>query len=327
MIRIISPVPYRVFQRNCPVKITFISDRDTPGCSVTVLDRDSRTVFEEKQATTFRDGMYYRTDVFLPAGGWYTVTVETGHGSDTSDVFGVGEVFVIAGQSHATNSNSRQFRINDPEGRITVYEPAYGTWRIAHDRQPCFDSSEYNARFGTFWPVAFDDFLEKTGLPVGMTNAAFGATALFQWMPGNDMDLFGKLVSCCKAVENFRAILWQQGESDVMWHTQTDDYVKGVIKLKTSLDAALGKNTEWLVAKSTIHPSAYDDPEHEKLIQDAVDVLWNQDGFYEGPDTDLLNGDCRDRGDFSGHMTEKGQRLAGKMWSESIRKYLACKGK
>lgn len=77
--------------------------------------------------------------------------------------------------------------------------------------------------------------------------------------------------------------MWQQGESDVMWHTETDVYVEGMKKLKRALDDALGFKTKWLVAKSTIHPSVYTDPEHEGKIRAADDILWNTDGFYPGP--------------------------------------------
>lgn len=326
--RILSPRPYRVYQRGFAAKIAVSSEKPLTECDIILVDTVSGDTAAKicSVPMTGENGIY-TADADLPAGGWYRLTVISDGETAAAEPVGVGDVFVIAGQSHATNSNSRQFRVTEPEGRITVYDPKDGSWRTAHDRQPCYDLSDYNADFGSLWPVTFDALFGKTHVPVGMTNAAYGATALFQWMPGHETGLFENLVTCCRAAENFRAILWQQGESDVMWHTETDDYVSGMLKLRDALDKRLGFRTEWIVAKSTIHPSAYNDPEHEKKIRDADDILWHTDGFVPGPDTDTLTGDCRDvRMNSGGHFTEKGQLLAGAMWADVLCGYIKMKG-
>ena len=326
--RIIFPRPYRVFQRGFAARIAVSSEKPLAVCDIILTDaRSGDTVTKLCGVPMTGDNGIYTAEAELPAGGWYALSVVSEGERASVMPVGVGDVFVIAGQSHATNSNNRQFRVTEPEGRITVYDPKTGNWRIAHDRQPCYDSSDYNAKFGSLWPVTFDALFAKTGLPVGMTNAAYGATALFQWMPGHEMGLFENLVTCCRAAEHFRAILWQQGESDVMWHTETDAYVSGMIKLRDALDGRLGFPTEWIVAKSTIHPSAYNDPEHEKKIRDADDILWHTEGFVPGPDTDTLTGDCRDAPmKVGGHLTEKGQLLAGAMWADVLYGYIKQKG-
>lgn len=326
--KIISPRPYRVLQRGSAAGITVFSEKQLKKCDILLSDvRTGAAVIKLSSLPLSGENGIYTAEAFLPAGGWYILSVTAAGETASVQPVGVGDVFVIAGQSHATNSNNKQFRVTEPEGRITVYDPKSGSWRIAHDRQPCYDSSDYNARFGSLWPVTFDALFEKTGLPIGMTNAAYGATALFQWMPGHEMGLFENLVTCCRAAGSFRAILWQQGESDVMWHTETEAYVSGMIKLRRALDERLGFRTEWIVAKSTIHPSAYNDPEHEKKIRDADDILWHTDGFVPGPDTDTLTGDCRDAPmKLGGHLTEKGQLLAGAMWADVLYSYIKQKG-
>ena len=321
---ICSPKPYRVFQRGVAAKIRIAAASPLGACRFLVTTvRGGSTVLDVTASPIRRENECDVFEILLPAGGWYCLTV-TGEGGDTASVmpFGCGEVFVIAGQSHATNSNNKQFRVREPEGRITVYEPSTGNWRVAHDRQPCYDSCDYNARFGSLWPNTFDNLFDVIGLPIGMTNAAYGATALSQWMPGHECGFYNNLVTCCRAAEDFRAILWQQGESDVMWRTETQSYVDGMIRLRNALNEELGCQTKWLVAKSTIHPSVYTEPEHEKKIRDADDILWETEGFYPGPDTDTVNGDCRDDGSFSGHMTEKGQLMAGRLWCEVLTGFL-----
>lgn len=322
----ISPVPYQVLGRGKPAKLMVKSDR-RPVRGTFTVSAYGGSGGSARQINLFFEDMgddTYTSDAVLPDGGWYALSLRLEARDGACDVtvepVGCGEVFVIAGQSHATNSNNKQFLVTEPEGRITVCEPDNGGWRVAHDPQPCYDRSDYNARFGSIWPCAFDDLYRRIGVPVGMTNAAFGATALFQWQPGGEH--FSRLVDRCRAAGNFRAILWQQGESDVMWRTETDAYVTGMLALKEALDEALVKNTKWLVAKSTIHPSVYQDREHEGKIRRAYELLYEHDGFFPGPDTDTLDGENRDSGAVSGHLTEAGQIAAGALWSDAIAEFL-----
>ncbi len=91
----------------------------------------------------------------VAAGGWYRlrcavegtrVEWDPGRGADR----GVGEVFVIAGQSYAAGANDALLRVNDPEGQVVAYDLAAKTWRVAHDPQPAVGDG------GTIWP-AFGD--------------------------------------------------------------------------------------------------------------------------------------------------------------------------
>lgn len=319
-IKILSPTPYRVFQRAKKAEIAIVSDVKLLWADLDVADNSHTDIYSAKLDFEDCGGGVYKSYASLPEGGWFNLTLKIRTEEGICDVLispvGCGEVFVIAGQSHATNSNNKQFRVTEPQGRITVYEPDTGLWRTAHDPQPCYDRSDYNARFGSIWPCTFDALYKKISVPIGMTNAAYGATALFQWQPGEIH--FQHLVDCCRAAKDFRAILWQQGESDVMWHTETDAYVNGMLALKAALDAELSIDTKWLIAKSTIHSSVYDDKVNEEKIRRAYDILLTHEGFYPGPDTDTLNGDNRDKGEISGHLTEKGQIAAGELWSQAI---------
>ncbi len=67
---------------------------------------------------------------------------------------GVGEVFLIAGQSYAAGCNDGLLRVNDPEGRVVCYDPAAKSWRVAHDPQPVVGDG------GTIWPP-FGDALHR----------------------------------------------------------------------------------------------------------------------------------------------------------------------
>ena len=249
----------------------------------------------------------------VPAGGWYRFEVRALAGNDVRasgsvEPVGVGEVFIIAGQSYADNCNDEQFKVTDPQGRVAVLDPKTGAWRIAHDPQPT--PSTYRA--GTIWPVFGDMLLPLVRVPVGFANVAFAATASSDWMPGTSN--FQNLAEAGKALCLFRCILWQQGESDVLAKASADTYVANITAIRNAAVARWGFEPLWLPAKSTMHPTVYDEPEAENAIRSAIARLWNTDGFAPGPDTDMLGGE--NRGDINSHrhFSGIGQQRAALMW-------------
>ena len=50
----------------------------------------------------------------LPAGGWYQVEARGDDGEAVVAPVGVGEVFIVAGQSYAANHNDAQLRVDEP---------------------------------------------------------------------------------------------------------------------------------------------------------------------------------------------------------------------
>ncbi len=88
----------------------------------------------------------------MPAGGWYALEVRLMDGTNVkaqfySAPFGVGEVFLVAGQSYATNTNEQLLKVRDPYQRVSAYQLQSQSWRIAHDPQPVVD----NSQFGSIW--------------------------------------------------------------------------------------------------------------------------------------------------------------------------------
>jgi len=249
----------------------------------------------------------------VPAGGWYRFEVRAVEGSavraaGSVEPVGVGELFLIAGQSYADNCNDEQLRVQDPEGRVAVCDPGTGEWRIAHDPLPT--PSSYRA--GTLWPAFGDLLVPLARVPIGFVNVAFAATASAQWLPGTP--LFKNLIEGGKALGTFRAVLWQQGESDVLGRVDADTYVLNLVTIRTAAVKEWGCEPAWLPAKSTFHPTVYNEPEAEGIIRSAIARLWTMDGFGPGPDTDILGGE--NRGDINSqrHFSPIGQRRAALMW-------------
>lgn len=260
-------------------------------------------------------GANYSALAKVPAGGWYRLEVRSvvkdqTVASGAVEPVGVGEVFVIAGQSYADGANDELLKVEEPQGRVSTYSVAKKSWAIAHDPQP------NSANGGTIWPPLGDMLVPLLRVPVGFVNVAVGGTASRQWLPGEA--LYNKLADAGAAVGRFRFVLWQQGESDVIENVTTATYVKNLTKIREELAQRWGVEPKWLLAKSTLHPTVYNFPEREQTIRTAIDQLWKQPGFGPGPDTDILDGENRGGPKSRRHFSGIGQRRAALMWLTAI---------
>jgi len=268
----------------------------------------------------------FTTTLDIPAGGWYQLEVRYIDRSKdivlaaTVEPIGVGEVFIIGGQSYAENCNDVYLPIEDPEGRVSSLDSFTGEWRIAHDPQPGVRlHGDKGIRFkGTIWPAAMNRLLPLLRVPIGMVNVAVSATASRQWLPGER--LFDQLLHAGRLVGDFRALLWQQGESDVIEAVPTEVYVSRITAIKQELERQWNRAFLWIPAKSTLHPEVYVKPVEEGYIRAAIHELWATPGFAQGPDTDILGGIGVHRAvtSASQHFTELGQQQAGLLWCIAI---------
>ena len=153
-------------------------------------------------------------------------------------------------------------------------------------------------------------------VPVGFVNVAVGGTSTRQWQP--DGDLHKNLVAAGNAVGSFRAVLWQQGESDVIEKTPTETYVKNMIRIREAAAREWRFEPTWLLAKSTTHPTVYKDLIGEDRIRIAVQQLWKRPHFAPGPDTDVLTGENRGDAKSRRHFSGIGQRRAALLWFVAI---------
>lgn len=253
------------------------------------------------------------------AGGWYRLEIRGRANDDVVasgavEPIGVGEVFVVAGQSYATNCNDERLKVADPFGRVVAFDSAKESWGVANDPQPAPDGSDG----GSIWPPLGDALVKEFQVPIGFANVAVGATSSLQWMP--EGSLHPRLVQAGKTLGRFRAVLWQQGESDVIAKTTAETYVANLKTIRESAARAWGFEPPWLLAKSTLHPTVYNDPAGEGRIRGAIDELVKLPGFRAGPDTDTLAGENRGDAKSRRHFSGIGQRRAAEMWLAAIRR-------
>jgi hypothetical protein len=319
-----------------------------------VLDIEVTRVGRRAGAVTRRDGIrlamrdgVFSTRLSLPAGGWYvlalSVTAPDGtHAESRVGPVGVGEVYLVAGQSYAASTSDALLTIDDEEGRVVAFHPNARYWRVAHDPQPGSngdaadeagfwkDKAAWTAQYGITgaggspWPAAMNLLLATIDMPIGMINIAESGTPLAAWQPGQP--LYDRLLRAAREVRRFRAILWAQGESDVMNGNPPDAYVAEFRALREAVAATLGWRPDWLVAKSTHHPLVYDKPEEERALRAALDAVWREPGIFPGPDTDLLRGANRSSWQLGVHFTRSGQIAAGALWFSALLRHLQARG-
>jgi hypothetical protein len=355
-----SPLDYQVVQRQTATegalhlqgKTTFMAEKwqyRLPGKPLAGQADEAWHDFP----SPVKDGAFDFT-VKAPAGGWYRLEVRGVSASQTVVKAGVahvgiGEVFIVAGQSNAGNFGSeKQITKTGNVGSFNGEQ-----WALANDPQQGADGSG-----GSFMPAFGDAMNERFHVPIGIVGIAAGGTSVRQWLPKGERmqqqpttganvtpvgpgewestgDLFDRFVKRFTLLgpHGFRAALWHQGESDagqVRWGYPADrqitgeQYTKFMEKLIRASRARAGWEVPWFVALTTIH-SPTEPPDEE--FRSAQKALWESGLAGEGPDTDALNGDNRVDVHFSG----KGLRAHGKLWADKVsawlEKQLAPEGK
>lgn len=280
-----------------------------------------------------------------PGGGWWRLEVRVLHAgkvlaTGSVDHVGVGEVFVVAGQSNSANHGEEK---QTPQtGRVAAFD---GTkWQLANDPQP-----GAGGKGGSFMPPLGDALARKFNVPIGFVACGIGATSVREWLPKgatfpNPPTLTGRVeqladgqwaskgaafemfVARMKALgpQGFRAVLWHQGESDANQKDSTRTlpgklYRQHLEQLIRESRRAIGWDAPWFVAQASYHVPG---DEGSDDIRAAQASLWKDGLALAGPDSDALKGDLRERNGQGVHFSGKGLREHAAKWAEKISPWL-----
>lgn len=138
---------------------------------------------------------------------------------------GVGDVFVIAGQSNASGRASRLNRYSHQTLHATVYSGTEN-WRVANDPIHTQDKKTK----GSVWPLLASRIMEDQDVPVAFIATAMGGTGLVangHWNP-TDGSRFSNMVELVEqsGVNAVGAVLFFQGERDVSHHIPEEKYFR-----------------------------------------------------------------------------------------------------
>ncbi|MFN0008522.1 MAG: sialate O-acetylesterase [Planctomycetota bacterium] len=252
--------------------------------------------------------------VELPAGGWYSLSLASKEGEPSlAEVryFGVGEVFVVAGQSNSTNFGEE--RTSTSDDRVAAFDGT--SWWLAADPMPGVQDASDG---GSPWPICGELLRKSLGVPVAFASCGYGGTSLRQWQKGFEFGsqaakvrLYDGLLQRVRALGEFRAILWHQGESDAHAGMREEEYVELFSKLQRDLAGDLGREAPWIVAHASFVPGI----ELAKMdaIRAAQAEIWKRGLALQGPDTDDLRGPLRHSRDHI-HFSRAGLEVHAARW-------------
>lgn len=259
-IQIVKPAAYKVFQRNgggnADIAITgsyvgsptSLEARFNGGPWKTISDNPTGGVFSST-LTAQATGQ-----------GWLEVRFGNSHGVISRIPYiGVGDVYVVAGQSNAEGRVSTAQFYSHATLRAGVHDHGNdiggsGRWREAYDPT---DSSELASPpyYNSAWPLLATLLLAHTGYPIGFITTAHGQTGFFgdgaTWTPPNG-NTYQEMINAVRRAEasGVKAILWYQGESDARGETNEAGYIAALESLRSSAQADLGlTNLKLVVAQ------------------------------------------------------------------------------
>jgi hypothetical protein len=286
----------------------------------------------------WKDGKNFSGTTRIPAGRHELEVRMTGDQATKPSArvrFGVGEVFVVTGQSNSANhGEGRQQATSDEVFTLT---PG-GEWRRCADPQPGASGNG-----GSFLPALGDQLHRQLRMPIGFIACGIGATSVREWLPSgipfphppsilsrvrktadgaweSDGKAYAMLVSRMKSVPAFRAVLWHQGESDAKQKDPTrtlegEAYARLLTQLIVRSRQDSGRHAPWFVAQVSYHSPA--DPGSDDL-RAAQASLWRSGVALAGPDTDALGGSNRDQGGKGIHFSAQGLKAHAQAWADKV---------
>jgi hypothetical protein len=278
-------------------------------------------------------------------GGWYRleirsivneVVVET----VGIDRIGIGEVFMIAGQSNARGrENSGQKRASDD--RVNSIEffndkslrEVPVDWKFTHiEADTKISPLGENA---WFWSELGDLLAVRLNVPIMFFNAAFEGSTVGNWRESaegiltvnpNGTGFIAKdfpyqnlrnSITQYGSILGVRAVLWQQGETDTApFNTSETVYATNLQKLIELSRQHSGKNLSWVVARVS---RTFPNVTSTSIINGQNRVIGiPQFNVFPGPSTDNVNARADGVHFANSSATQAGLTQVAQLWNTSL---------
>ncbi len=280
--------------------------------------------------------------VIKASAGWYNLEVRAI--KDSSVVantmlprVGIGEVFVVAGQSNAQGQTNKEARSSqDPYERVGAFS--------GYDEKmesPSFKAEQLNHYISVYpvgvtswcWAELGDRVANRLNIPVFFLNAAWGGTGSEDWANSLDSSAnfergrgfipFGYLQRTIQFYSNilgFRAVLWHQGESDAYRNkfrtsaTPPIDYFGNVKQIINTSRKQLGDDLAWVVSQTSLIYGVTD----SLVLRDQIKLANELPNVFEGPYTDTLTNARFDGVHFTNEFDKRGLTKLAIAWDKAL---------
>jgi Carbohydrate esterase, sialic acid-specific acetylesterase len=282
----------------------------------------------------------FRAQIADVEAGWYELEVRGMYngnqvGFDEVEKVGIGEVFVISGQSNAQGG-----RYPDPEYSTQIY---YGA---QDDRVNGINFSTNDPNFvypipnisnilpitdlaptgkaSWCWALLGDHIAQNWNVPVLFLNTAITSTTMLTWSQAANNNsspyiYMKKSFDYYNKIFGIRAILWHQGESDTAYNFDSNpqnriDFENNFMNLISKSREHLGGNVSWVIAK--VSRLAYFLTSNN-LLECQQNIATNYPNCFLGPSTDGIQPGQYER-DGEVHFRAEGFIDLSDSWYNSI---------
>ncbi|MBC7893171.1 MAG: T9SS type A sorting domain-containing protein [Sphingobacteriaceae bacterium] len=349
-IQITLPVTRAVFQRDngnrATVTVTGNVSQLVDRIEARVQARQGGSSTDWQTIQVSPSGGVFRGTLNL-SGGWYNLEVRGVYQNNqvgnvaTLERVGVGEVFVIAGQSNAQGVEPLQ--PGQPESgddRVNVVKYFNTGNSLGDPPRPEFEhlfNGQYGLHaFGSWcWGVLGDQLAARLNVPILFINTAYGATTVGNWLESargqraqniyctscgdegyypSGMPYANLRIALNSYVSQYglRAVLWHQGESDNQMATSAGTYANTLRDLIShARNQTGGKRLAWVVARATYLNTRGN---WQPVIDGQNSVINPGDNVFGGPFTDNIQTPRPDGVHFSGD----GHRQHAQSWFDAL---------
>lgn len=272
-------------------------------------------------------------------GGWYKLKVRVirdGKVTDSTEVdrVGIGEVFIVGGQSNARGlQNYGAPAANDD--RVSCFNYLNASYDPNELPEPVFshlNADSYIAPYGYSawsWGILGDLLVNRLNVPILFYNVALEGTTSRAWresttwyaanpytggfyanqLPYSQLKVVLRQLTSLTGV---RAVLWHQGESDNQFNLSEQEIVSNLQQVIAQSRNDVGQNLSWVVSKVSYNSSV------SKTVINAQTTLINTtNNVFEGPSTDNIQIPRPDGVHFQGN----GLTVLAQQWNQSLNSF------
>ena len=211
--------------------------------------------------------------------------------STTINYVGIGDVFIVAGQSNASGRGTTSTQVSS---HATLKSSIYGNdyqWKMLRNRvddivaQIDAVSKDSSVPLGSVWIPIGTAYMTDLSIPCAFVPCAMGGTSITAWQPGVDHEdrttLYGSMIYRAK-LTGAKAVLWWQGEQDVVGGMAESTYNTYLDTLADAINTDISVPT---IACKLQDLSGYLTGYDESTINAAIGTAWTDNAnVLAGPD-------------------------------------------